>query len=416
MNEYQSQNKCTGRTPPLRKGGHWERIVCCASVVLIATFANAQDAPFRFKPVTVAENLPEDPYGIDIADFNIDRKPDILLIRFNEIAWYRAPNWEKHVIITNATKHNCYGAAHTIDRDGLPDVVVASDWNPGDTKDGGTITYARQIAETESPWPTVRIDNAPTLHRVRWIDTDGDDAKELVISPLKGPDDQGSRLALYRVPRDPSQDTWPSELIDDSLHITHAHIGVQFDSDKAEEVLVTAYEGIFLFDRGSDGQWKKTKLGKGEQSTEPHTGSSEVAFGKLKTGQRFIGAIEPWHGHEVVVYLEPEDKSTPWQRFMLDDTFDQRHGVDTVDLDGGGDDELVAGYRGPNKKHNKPTSLKAYDPVDPANGKWTTHWIDDGDMALEDVRIVDMNADGKPDIVAAGRATRNAKLYLNVTE
>ena len=37
-------------------------------------------------------------------------------------------------------------------------------------------------------------------------------------------------------------------------------------------------------------------------------------------------------------------------------------------------------------------------------------------MALEDVRIVDMNADGKPDIVAAGRATRNVKLYLNVTE
>jgi hypothetical protein len=34
-------------------------------------------------------------------------------------------------------------------------------------------------------------------------------------------------------------------------------------------------------------------------------------------------------------------------------------------------------------------------------------------MATEDLQVMDMNGDGKPDIVAAGRATKNLKIYWN---
>jgi hypothetical protein len=34
-------------------------------------------------------------------------------------------------------------------------------------------------------------------------------------------------------------------------------------------------------------------------------------------------------------------------------------------------------------------------------------------MACEDLLLADFNADGRLDIVAAGRATKNLKLYLN---
>jgi hypothetical protein len=34
-------------------------------------------------------------------------------------------------------------------------------------------------------------------------------------------------------------------------------------------------------------------------------------------------------------------------------------------------------------------------------------------MATEDIRIADLNADGKIDIVAAGRASHNLKIYFN---
>jgi len=34
-------------------------------------------------------------------------------------------------------------------------------------------------------------------------------------------------------------------------------------------------------------------------------------------------------------------------------------------------------------------------------------------MATEDIRVADLNADGKPDLVAAGRASHNLKIYFN---
>jgi hypothetical protein len=34
-------------------------------------------------------------------------------------------------------------------------------------------------------------------------------------------------------------------------------------------------------------------------------------------------------------------------------------------------------------------------------------------MACEDLKIADLNGDGKPDIIAAGRSTHNLKVYWN---
>ena len=42
--------------------------------------------------------------------------------------------------------------------------------------------------------------------------------------------------------------------------------------------------------------------------------------------------------------------------------------------------------------------------------------IDDNQMACEDLKVADLDGDGKLDLVAAGRATKNLKIYWNVTE
>ena len=39
--------------------------------------------------------------------------------------------------------------------------------------------------------------------------------------------------------------------------------------------------------------------------------------------------------------------------------------------------------------------------------------VDDNEMATEDIRIADLNGDGKIDIDAAGRASHNLKVYFN---
>jgi hypothetical protein len=39
--------------------------------------------------------------------------------------------------------------------------------------------------------------------------------------------------------------------------------------------------------------------------------------------------------------------------------------------------------------------------------------VDAGGMATEDLLVGDFDQDGRPDIVAAGRATRNIRIYWN---
>ena len=41
--------------------------------------------------------------------------------------------------------------------------------------------------------------------------------------------------------------------------------------------------------------------------------------------------------------------------------------------------------------------------------------IDPDGMACEDLQLADLNGDGKLDIVASGRATKNVKIYFNRT-
>ena len=37
----------------------------------------------------------------------------------------------------------------------------------------------------------------------------------------------------------------------------------------------------------------------------------------------------------------------------------------------------------------------------------------DGGIACEDLTVADLNADGRPDIIAAGRQTGNVRIYWN---
>ena len=60
--------------------------------------------------------------------------------------------------------------------------------------------------------------------------------------------------------------------------------------------------------------------------------------------------------------------------------------------------------------------IKLFTPLDDSGSQWRTSLVDDNTMACEDLRVADMNGDGKLDIVASGRATKNLVLYINKTE
>jgi len=60
--------------------------------------------------------------------------------------------------------------------------------------------------------------------------------------------------------------------------------------------------------------------------------------------------------------------------------------------------------------------IKLFTSDDNSLTKWTPTVVDDNGMACEDLILADLNGDGKLDIAAAGRATKNVKVYLNESQ
>jgi hypothetical protein len=78
-----------------------------------------------------------------------------------------------------------------------------------------------------------------------------------------------------------------------------------------------------------------------------------------------------------------------------------------------GRDQIVVGWRAMGRPRSVKVGLKLLTPMDAEGKEWRTTLLDDDTMACEDLQLADFNGDGKLDIVAAGRGTRNVKVWLN---
>ena len=131
----------------------------------------------------------------------------------------------------------------------------------------------------------------------------------------------------------------------------------------------------------------------------------EMKQGKLKSGRRFLAAIEPWHGDQVVVYLEPGRGGELWQRQSIDSSYNEGHALAVLDLDGDGTDEIVAGFRG------RKRGVVVYRAQDANGTSWGRSILDDGGIACQGFFLADLRGTGRPAIVGIGGASHNVKLY-----
>src|SRR2546430_15473397 len=101
-----------------------------------------------------------------------------------------------------------------------------------------------------------------------------------------------------------------------------------------------------------------------------------------------------------------------WKRQPLDESLVDGHALACGDFLGIGRDKIVVGWRAMNKPGVK-VGIKLFTPLDAEGKQWRQTPVDDNTMACEDLQLADFNGDGKLDIVAAGRATKNLKVYFN---
>jgi hypothetical protein len=217
---------------------------------------------------------------------------------------------------------------------------------------------------------------------------------------------EGVKILAYHRPSNP-KDPWTTQVLDHSLHKTHNFDPVQWDADPAQELLVAGMEGVFLLDRTSEGS-RMTQLSGTESG-----GAGEVRLGRLRGGRRFFATVEPMHGTNLVVYREPDAGSGQklWNRQVLDSSLVDGHAVACGDLAGAGSDQVVVGWRAMGKPGVK-VGIKLFTPREDGTS-WSQTLVDDNTMACEDLCLADLDGNGKLDIIAAGRATKNVKIYWN---
>lgn len=366
-----------------------------------------------FKATVIDPNIGAVCYAVTSADVNGDGKLDIVAVSENRVQWYESPKWTKHIILENQTElDNVCIAPHDIDGDGRIDFAVGAGWIKANT---GTIQWITRGAKDDDKWSVHFIGKEVSTHRLSFANVLGKGMPQLVVSPLnKSTATTGIRLMAFEIPAQPKTDRWSMTVLDESLNRMHNHTHVDWNGDRLLDTITASEEGVFLVQRAGE-SFSKTRLGSGAAGDKPELrGAGEIRVGKLKSGGRFLATVEPMHGTSVAVYTVNPDGTLPLHRTVIEETLKQGHAVWPADLDGDGSDEIVIGHREMGTGTVKGPGLYAYSCDDEARHAWSRHVIDDGGVAVEDALAADFNGDGKPDLVAGGRATHNVILYTNL--
>ncbi len=342
-----------------------------------------------------------------VGDLNKDGQLDIVYGPY----WLEGPNWTPHAYRPNHISsdfirtNSCF--IYDLDGDGWPDIVCGG-WN-----EDGIYWYrnpGKSATEKGTPWTIhdgwekhLLAKTRGTMEMFAMHDFDGDGLPELYSANYR----KELPLEIWRFKRD-SDGQWmldPFVLGPDGGG--HGFAFGDVNGDGLEDVLCEV--GWYERPKGDPfaRSWRLHK-----ETALPHPSCPFAVKDVNKDGRLDIIF---GRGHDFGLFWWEQqtplaDGTTSWKKYTIDDTWSQAHCLTLADIDGDGQEDLVAGkcawaHNTGDPGVNDPPGVYYYT-WSQADGKFTKHTIaapGEGVSLGREIAVVDINGDGTLDIVAPSK-------------
>ena len=408
----------------------FERIKHIAIILLLICALPHSDAA-ETKPVRWVRNafpLPESIWSVAALDANGDAKLDLIAMGETKVFGLTPPDWKQSVLIDTKEPKMLYCVALDADQDGDLDLAVGryqQPWiNYRQAREAGKdapepkgpdfgvawIENVRREGERlpgrsfpakagpREPWPLHIIDRELNgIHGLWTGDVNRDGAIDLISDSIMGPSFPKSLVWFETPSRGPNTFTRHIITKGDADGRPHYLDFADLNADGYGDLLVgDSGGGTFTWwenPKKSDTAWTKRQIAK-------QNGATNIKAADVNKDGKLDVVASCGHGKGVFWFEAPN-----WTMHGIQADLADPHALAIGDFDGDGDtDVAVASFTA--------LVVRWYE----NNGKatFTGHDIDTGNkQQAYDLKSVDLDHDGRLDLILAGRETRNAVWYQN---
>jgi len=347
----------------------------------------------RFQKITLTSDFISE--GVAVADVNRDGKPDIMAGSF----WFEAPDWKRHEITApriyfpDTTFSNSFlDFSLDVNQDGWPDLIRIS--LPGEE-----MVWYENPGNRPLRWKERLIALHVGNESPAFEDVDGDGRKDILCN-----DPVAKKVVWFKSPAQPGDTAWKEYVISSSPDLatnryTHGLGWGDMNDDGRHDLIVTK------------GWW--------EHPADPER--TEWVFHAGDFGgdcaQIYCADLDQ-DGDKDLISSSAHDYGIWWHEqnntegnfthHEISRIFSQSHALAFEDINGDGHPDLVTGKRyyahnGKDPGAHDASVLYWFEFIPGKKPVWTAHRIDDDSGVGLQVLVVDVNLDGRTDILVSNK-------------